>query len=74
MTAPTRNGDEMSITKKDFPKIIYVYLSEGGGEKWLEACDSSQGCASLDESRLVGIYKLEKVGKLLRAESVMVAA
>ena len=64
----------MSITKKSFPKRLYVYIEEDGTEKYFVANDTARGCDSLDETRLIGIYNLEKVAKLLPAEGVMVAA
>lgn len=60
--------------KSDFPKKLYVYIDEDGEKKFFIANDSERGCDSLDETRLVGIYNLEKVGKLLPAEGVMVKA
>jgi hypothetical protein len=62
------------VKKSDFPKKLYVYIDEVGEEKFFIANDSERGCDSLDETRLVGIYNLEKVGKLLPAEGVMVNA
>ena len=62
------------VKKSDFPKKLYVYIDEDGKEKFFIANDTARGCDSLDETRLIGIYNLEKVAKLLPAEGVMVAA
>jgi len=62
------------VKKSDFPKKMYVYIDEDGEEKYFVANDSQRGCDSLEETRLVAIYNLENVAKLLPAEGVMVAA
>ena len=63
----------MSVTKKDFPKRLYVYIDEDGNEKYLIACRTGKECADLNESKLVAIYNLENIGKL-ETSVLMVAA
>ena len=62
------------IKKLDFPKRLYVYIDEDGGNKYFIANDSQRGCDSLDQTRLVAIYNLETIGKLLPAEGLLVKA
>jgi hypothetical protein len=62
------------VKKSDFPKKLYVYIDEDGEEKFFIANDTARGCFSLDQTRLIGIYNLEKTVKLLPAEGLMVAA
>ena len=62
------------IKKTDFPKKLYVYIEVDGEERYFVANHSARGCDSLNATRLVGIYNLEKIGKLLPAEGVMVQA
>lgn len=54
----------MSITTKDFPKRLYVYLEEDGKEKYIFACRTDKECADLNGSKVVAIYNLETIGKL----------
>jgi len=54
----------MSVTKKDFPKRIYTYIEEDKDGKYLIACREDKEAADMNESRLVGIYTLENVGKM----------
>ena len=63
----------MTITKRDFPKKIYVYIDEDGKEKYLIANRTDKECADLNESKLVAIYTLENIGKL-ETSVLMVAA
>jgi hypothetical protein len=54
----------MSVTRKDLPKKLYVYVEEDGQEKYLIANKTPGECATLSESRLVGVYDLKEVGKV----------
>jgi len=53
----------MSITKKDFPKRIYVYIDEDRDGKYLIACKTDKEAADMNGTKLVGIYELENIGK-----------
>lgn len=54
----------MAVTKKDFPKRIYIYIDEDRDGKYLIACREDKEAADMNEARLVGIYTLENVGKM----------
>ncbi len=62
------------VKKTDFPNKLYVYIAEDDEQKYFICNESQRSCNSLDETRLIGIYHLEKVAKLLPAEGVMVEA
>jgi hypothetical protein len=42
------------------PKTIYVFRQEGSGEDWLQPEEELRECASLEESRVVGVYELKE--------------
>jgi hypothetical protein len=53
------------VTKKSFPKKLYVWIDGDGGEEYMIAESTPEQCASLSEDKLVGIYELDKVAKVL---------
>jgi len=53
----------------NLPSKLYVYIDDDGETI---AKDSLQGCAVFDETRIVGVYSLEKTVRLLSAESQVV--
>jgi hypothetical protein len=54
----------MSISKKDFPGRIYIYIEEDKDGKYLIACREENEAADMNEPRLVGIYTIENVVKM----------
>ena len=60
--------------KAQFPKKLFVYVeNEGTQDEFLMACKTERECANLNETRLVGVYELKEVGKIL-VRVVQVAA
>jgi hypothetical protein len=59
--------------QKQFPPKLFVYRDEDGDDVYYIANETERECASLGESRLVGIYELKEVGKIL-VNIVQVAA
>ncbi|RPI95487.1 MAG: hypothetical protein EHM40_02730 [Chloroflexi bacterium] len=58
----------------NLPSKLYVYIDDDGETQVFIAKDSLQGCAVFDETRIVGVYNLEKTVRLLSAESQVVEA
>jgi hypothetical protein len=63
----------MASKASKFPKKILVYKEQDGDDELLIACKTERECADINQSRLVGVYELVEVGKVL-VNVVQVAA
>lgn len=48
-----------------FPKKLFVYKDFDGDNVYYIANETERQCATLNESRLIGVYELKEVGEIL---------
>lgn len=54
----------MAVTKRDFPKVLYVAIDEDGKDKYFIADSGVDTFAVIGDSRLVAMYELSHVSTL----------
>ncbi len=51
----------MAVTKRDFPKLLYVAIDEDGKNKYFVADSGADTFAIIGDSRLIAMYELSHV-------------